>query len=340
MNITFRTQLLGNISDFCTETALPFATPEVVVELVVRLARYQEEGVRMTPQVYLTDNIDALISMLPEGEKLPLSSTTSDIGGVEEVLKISAPLAIGDWRVFVQPSENGMDFGVFRGSANPISVGVDEVVLTEQQEAIVVKAHRVADECVQIRSSTGIHHHVYFNHRREDSPPPLQHLEDLVDSMVRSVDDAEKEPVQSLLARTLTSALLKAHGCTLAVTNMRKPPKVLSGDAVLLGEPIDFPFLIRELKKDERAGTMRYALERQAELVEGMICSDGITLFDEHGRLLGYRCFVRLPRTGKVTGGARRRAFATLRSHVGHGISAAFMQSQDGWTDFEDGANE
>ena len=294
----------------------------------------------MTPQVYLTDNIDALINMLPEGEKVPLSSTTSDINGVEEILKISAPLAIGDWRVFVQPSQGGMDFGVFRGSANPISVGVDEVVLSEQQEAIVVKAHRVAEECVQIRSSKGLHHHIYFNHRREEGPPPMQHIEDLVESMVRGVDDAEKEPVQSLLARTLTSSLLKAHGCMLAVTSMRKPPKVLSGDAVLLDEPIDFPLLIRELKKDGRTGTMRYVVERKAELVEGMISSDGITLFDEHGRLLGYRCFIHVPRAGRVTGGARRRAFVTLRSHVGRGISAAFMQSQDGWTDFEDGANE
>ena len=133
---------------------------------------------KMTPQVYLTDNIDALINMLPEGEKLLLSSTTADVGGVEEILKVSAPLAIGDWGVFVQPLEGRMGFGVFRGSANPIAVGVDEVVLKEQQEAIVIKAHRVAEECVQLRSSTGLHHHVYFNHRREESPPPLQHMED------------------------------------------------------------------------------------------------------------------------------------------------------------------
>ena len=38
-----------------------------------------------------------------------------------------------------------------------------------------------------------------------------------------------------------------------------------------------------------------------------------------------------------VIGGARRRAFAALRAKIGKGLSAAFMQSQDGWTEFQGG---
>ena len=339
MNITFRTQLLGGITDFCTETALSGATPEVLVDLVVRLVRYQEEGVKMNPQVYLTDNIDLLISMLPEGEKRPLSVTTADPDGIEEMLKICAPLATGEWRIFGQPSQEGMAFGVFRGSGNPISVGVDDVVLTEQDDVIVVKAHQVAEECVQISSSKGISHHIFFNHRREQSPPPLQHIDDLVQSMLRRLPASEKEAVLGFLTRKLIAALSKSHGCILAVTNMRRAPKVLSHDAVLLEDPIDFPGIVRQMKKEGPGGMMPQVIERNAELLEGMICSDGITLFDERGRVLGYRCFVRVPQARRVIGGARRRAFATLQSCVGRGISAAFMQSQDGWTDFEGKTN-
>lgn len=138
MNITFRTQLLGNISGFCEECALDLASSEVLVDLIVRLSRYREEGTELTPHVYLTDNVDLLIKMLPEGEKISISSSFPNASGVGEMLKICAPLATDDWRVFGQQSEDVMEFGLFRGSSNPLSIGIDEILLLEQEEAIVM----------------------------------------------------------------------------------------------------------------------------------------------------------------------------------------------------------
>ena len=337
MNITFRTQLLRSVTDFCTTTGLAMATPEVMVDLIVRLARYQEEGVNLSPQVYLTDNIDLLINMLPEGEKLTLSITTADLHGIDEMLKTCAPLAVGEWRIFGHQCGQDMNFGVFRGSSNPISVGVDEIILTDEDKgAAVIKAHQVVKECVQISSSKGLHHHVFFNHRKEESPPPLHQIENLVRSITKHVDDNERETVQSFLTRVLMTALLNSHGCILAVTNMQTLPEVLLNDAVILDEPIDFPSMTRDLKNSERADRSPYSFERKAELLEGMLRSDGITLFDQRGRLLGFRCFVRISGESGVVGGARRRAFESLKQRLGEDLFAAFMQSQDGWTEFEE----
>ena len=336
MNITFRTQLLGGVTDFCTESGLSMATPEVLVDLIVRLVRYREEGVILSPEVYLTDNIDLLISMLPEGEKLSLSSANTNISGIEEMLKICAPLATGEWKIFGHQRKGGFNFGVFRGSSSPISVSVDDIVLGEQGGANVIKAHQVADACVHIRNSNGSYHNIFFNNRKQDSPAPLFYVEKLIRSIVRRVDENDKEAVRNLLTKILTVALLKSHGCILAVTNMRRLPKILAGDAVRLADPIDFPSLVGQLKRQRNAGSMSYILERKAELLEGMICSDGITLFDECGRVLAYRCFVRLSRTIGVIGGSRRRAFVTLKGHIGRGFSSVFIQSQDGWSDFEE----
>ena len=252
------------------------------------------------------------------------------------MLKICAPLATGEWKIFGHQQQNSIHFGVFRGSSNPISVGIDDIVLDEQGGANVIKAHQVADACVHIRSSSGSYHHIFFDNRKQDSPTPLLYVEKLVQSIVKCVDENEKEAVQSFLTKVFVATFLKSHGCILAVTNMMKPPKILSGDAVCLSEPIDFPALVRQLRSEKNVGPMSYALERRAELLEGMISSDGITLFDEHGRLLAYRCFVRVSRTSGVIGGSRRRAFATLQGHMGRGLSAVFMKSQDGWTDFEE----
>ena len=144
-NITLRTHLIGSVTDFCRDSNLAFVTPEVLVDLIVRLSRYQEEGVRLSPQVYLTDNVDSLISMLPDGEKLQLATTTATIDGMKEMLKVCAPIATGDWRVFGHKSVSVisvMNFGVFRGSGSPVAVGVDDVLLTEPTAASVVKVHQ------------------------------------------------------------------------------------------------------------------------------------------------------------------------------------------------------
>ena len=191
-NITFRTQLLGGVTDFCNESRLPLVTPYFLVELLARLVGYQEESVKLNPQVYLTDDIDLLTGMLPGGDLIDLATTTPDEIGVEKMLKLCAPLAVGDWRVFAQQSGKGVRFGLFRGSSSPISVNVDGIMLTDQKKTAVVKAHQVARDCVEILSSQGLHHHVFFNHSKEDTPPPFQHTENLVNAITRRVELTEK----------------------------------------------------------------------------------------------------------------------------------------------------
>ena len=340
MNITFRTQLLGTITDFCQECGLEMATPEILVDLIARLSNYREEGSVLAPQVYLTDNIDLLVKMLPDGEKITISATTPNTRGVGEILKICAPLATEEWRIFIQRIEDEMKFGLYRGSSNPLSTAVDEILLSKQEEAMVIKVHNIADQCVELRSSKRHIHYIYFNHRKHDSPPPFQHIEDFVNYAVRRINGRDREPIFGLIKNILTNALLESHGCILAVTNMKQVPYVLSRDAILLEDPIDFPSMLNQLKQSKGSSLSLQFIEKRKDLLKGMIASDGITLFDENGRVLAYRCFVSPSDGTTVIGGARRRAFETLRKHLGRGLSAVFIQSQDGWTAFEDVEHE
>lgn len=43
--------------------------------------------------------------------------------------------------------------------------------------------------------------------------------------------------------------------------------------------------------------------------------------------------------TFSINGGARKRAFGSLSSKVGTELSAVFIQSQDGWTEYK-GSND
>ena len=76
-------------------------------------------------------------------------------------------------------------------------------------------------------------------------------------------------------------------------------------------------------------------LQAAAELVTGFIASDGITIFNSAGHILGYRAFIH-SNTDVVSnsGGARTRAFNAMQELVGNDLVAAFFRSQDGRTEF------
>ncbi|MEB4602847.1 hypothetical protein [Raoultella ornithinolytica] len=337
-NITFRTQLIGGVTEFCQESNLPFLSNAIhLVELIVRLAHYREEGVSLFPKVYLTNDKNTLMAMLPGGEILKIGGGAPDINGIENALKKCAPLATNGWMVYIEASTSHLEYGLFKGPGNPISVVVDDVLMTESAGLFVVKTSQVADDCVEIQSNSGGRHFIFLNHRKENSPPPLQYISQLIESITKEVPEEVKEPTLSFLSRLFINALRESHGCIIAVTNMKRPPKYLSSDGVILENPIDFADLVINFKKERIEASH---LESKGHLLKGMLNSDGIILFDNKGRLLGYNCFIKLTQSTKVIGGARKRAYSGIKSKVGRGLAAVFMQSQDGWTDFKGINNE
>lgn len=337
INITFRTQLIGGVTEFCSDCGLPLFTKALnLVELIVALARYKEEGVRLNPQVYVSSDIRALTAMLPDGERLRVGTSTPDAKGIKEALKKTAPLATDGWCVYLEDKDQ-LEYGVFRGSGNPLAVAMDEVLLVSVAPLTVVKVFSIADECVEIRASNGSYHHVFLDHRKDDTPPPLKYLDSLVDAITKKCSADSREALGSFLKKVLFTAMRESHGCIVAVTNMRQPPAFISGDGTILESPIDFGDLVNQLRKNVVEPT---TLTNKASLLKGMLNSDGIILFDDRGRLLGYNCFVKVKQDAGVIGGARRRAFAALQAKIGKGLSAAFMQSQDGWTEFQGAIND
>jgi hypothetical protein len=335
-NITFRTQLLGSLYEFCNKAALPILNDALnMTELVVLLARYKEEGVKLCPQVYLTNNIDRICSLLPDGEKLRIGVALASVDGIKETLKKCAPLAANGWHIYVENTGEEIRYGVFRPSLNPVSVLMDDVIMTPDDELNVVKAFPIADECVEIAANNGLRHYIFLDHRKEDAPPPLVYLDQLIAYIVQDVIDTLREPVSGFLKRQLYESLRHAHGCLIAVTHLQKPPKFLSTDGVILEHPIDFPRLVEDLLSGKISTEFLWS---KGSLVTGMLNSDGILLFDTRGRLLGYNCFVKLNSKSTTGGGARKRAFAAMEAKLHSGLTAAFIQSQDGWSELFGGA--
>jgi hypothetical protein len=337
-NITFRTHLVGGVDEFCTNSNLPLLNKNLhLVELVVLLARYQEEGVSLCPEVYITNNIDEVCMMLPESELVKIGKTNPNPDGIKQILKKCAPLAFDGWLIYIQDNTNTVEYGVFKGSSNPISVMVDDILMDKNIDFAIVKACQIAHDCVEIRCNNGSYHYIFLNHRKEDSPPPLQYLDKLVSAITENSSVDEQEPTFGLLKKLLFEALRQSHGCIIAVTHLSNAPSFLSEDGIILEQAIDFPNMVKALKKFEIPPSQ---LESKGKLLNGMLNSDGIIIFNNSGKLLGYNCFVKITQNENIIGGARKRAFSALKEKIGNELTAVFIQSQDGWSDFKGNSND
>ena len=105
-------------------------------------------------------------------------------------------------------------------------------------------------------------------------------------------------------------------------------------DGVFFDDPINYEELVDLTSKNEIDAS---DLISKGSILQGMLNSDGIVLFDTKARILGYNCFINLngQNGASINGGARKRAFIALSEKVGDEFSAVFIQSQDGWSEYK-----
>jgi hypothetical protein len=333
-----REYLQGNLTDFAEGCGMPeLVTASTLTSLVVALADLREEGTVLIPEVYLCDDLDATLKLLPVKETIAIGKQVQAPQAIAEALKKCAPLANAGWCIYIARSTDHYSFGLFRGSLNPISISVDQTLLSEPRQTLpLVMLTRTATGCVELRNHKGEIYSMLLNDKPASSPPPQAYTKELVALICKDVDDETREAFRTYLEKTIRTALNSCHGTIIAVVKGRNVPRFLS-DGVVLQAPVDVASAVKEILETNSDDGAQHKLTAISTLVRGMISSDGITIFNKVGCLIGYNCFIASPNkvAGKVViGGARTRAYEALKAKVGKQIEGVFMQSQDGWTKF------
>jgi hypothetical protein len=147
-----------------------------------------------------------------------------------------------------------------------------------------------------------------------------------------SSSTARSKSFSGYMGRLLTTAIRGSHGTLIAVISgdAETLPAALQ-DAIALSPPLDLHE--RHMLHFEEGTTAASVsrLQVASELVSGFIRSDGITVFNSRGKVLGYRAFIHADTPAQPSvGGARSRAFEAMTSLVGTQLKAAFFRSEDG----------
>lgn len=345
-SVSFRSHLVSNTLDLIQNVGWHCArTSQLIAGIVSQLAIYTEEGVSMTPSVFICNSITQLVQLAGVGEYIPLSPEVPIETAGPKLLKAAAPLCLGNWRIYIERAPNGetCKYGVFCGTSDPSSLTIDEVVLDEYTEAFpVIRISQSAINKVEVRTNAGDGIEFRFN---DDTDVAEIKIHEHIQQLSAAVS-AGSGPLSGLFSgyidRVLSTAIKDCHGTLIAVVPseiMDLPEKL--ADSVVLKPPLHlYDRFKRHIDEGKTAASVS-RLQAASELVSGFVSSDGITIFNGAGYVLGYRAFVHSETGGKpAAGGARSRAFEAMKALVGTDLTAAFFRSQDGRTDYVQAAME
>jgi hypothetical protein len=339
-SVSFRSSLLANTLDLTQNVGWQCArTSRLIAGIVSQLAVYTEEGVAMTPSVFICSSVARLVQLAGVGEFIPLSDDVPLESAGPKLLKAAAPLCSGHWRIYIERSASGefCKYGVFCGSSDPTSLTIDEVVLDEfEEEFPVIRITQSATNKVEVRTSVGDGIEFRFNNDNDVAELKAHEHIKLLSLAISRNSGLLHERFVGYVDRILSAAIKNCHGTLIAVVpaNDAEFPVTLA-DIVRLNPPFHLYSRYQAHIDEGMTAASVSRLQAASELVSGFIGSDGITVFNDAGYVLGYRAFIHSDNGGKpMAGGARSRAYESMKSLVGTDLTAAFFRSQDGRTEF------
>ncbi len=328
--ITVRDQLLGSVHNFLDAGGSRWVElAKILTGLAVALPGYREEEVPLYPVVFLCDNLN---SMIGSDQRVLIGEGPVTVETATMALGKCAPLAQGGWSIFIEHQTNTIRYGLFRPSTLSFSVSPEDVLAIADLEAThVVIARSLSASCVEIMRDFGESLQLHLSAGEPETVTVPSAIQDLALSAVRDAPSEWQEKTCKFLIRSLTRAIQQAHGTLIAVQESTLKSKEYNG--IWLEEPIDLVKEVTEVEQAlDRLGISR--LQGTDYLIQGMIRSDGITLFSSDGKILGYNLFVQLQEKDQTSrGGARSRAFQALAAKVGKSLRIAVKISQDGKTE-------
>lgn len=337
---TFRDLLVGTLTEFLKQECMTCPeTMDGLVHLVVALARYREEGVPLYPRLVICDEPGALSGLLQGRETIELGLSSRNSETMRDALKKCALLAKDQWVAYILREKRLFRYGVFRQASAPTAVSLRDTIYhaystSDAETGGLLLISQVAENIVELVGARGSPLTIHLSAAPDDQVSPHDTVDRLVLGIVSRVRSKTRDPCASFLRNLFVDALRQGHGALVAVVNKDREPKVLGADCVRLAQPLDIASAVDEYVGNPTDQTLS-RLRDYASLVEGMLCSDGITVFHSDARVTAFRAFIKAKESASksslVSGGARHRAFRELCRLVDEKqIGAAFIRSMDG----------
>jgi hypothetical protein len=343
VSLTFRDQVTGKINDLLIDEDKACAdTQNLIAYLAGSLFDYRDEGTEFLPSILVCDSIQRALQSFPGAVTHQIGAAELDPASGRKVLKDCAPLSNKNWFVFIERAANKIRYGVFTYFRLPTAISLHEGIAIGGVFAILIR--KISRSTVEVRGAKGSILSLIFSTIRESN----EDSGSIADFAANCFSAVPAEPAlkdfQIYFTRLLEGEVSSSHGTILACGQGLKLADVQGmSDAVDVHPVLDFYRVFSDYHSVSSAESI-LALQRCEELFRGFLRCDGIIVFDTLARITAYRLFyhpaVEAGAEGKkVIGGARRRAFESIKDLVGKDLISVLFRSQDGLTIYHGGSS-
>lgn len=345
MATSLRNTVSAEIGTFLFNNGLSLRNPsnnpifiEELVTIVNSLSDYYEEGTHLYPEVLLTNNMSDVSFFVGyefyTGELKPKA--------LSRAIKMCAPLCSDGWCIFIEVNDNGVRWGVVNGEQKITNLSLlDQLRLSSDENHIFILLHNVGSKTVEfVPANNNTSYSVSLSLTNVEETQG-KYLNELCKTITERCPDSL---FCQFLQKIISSALQIGHGNLIAVLqvcdNSIKIPEIFSDGVVLHDVPIDLYGYYEEFRKSDNDLVVHELLKKVTKLVESMLNHDGICLFTNDGRLIGYHLIVdnKVIAEDGLVGGARTKAYKKMVSE--ESIYAVLMKTQEGVIQFNKQSDE
>ncbi len=320
--------------------SLPENLISVFINSFYKFCSYEEEGRKIKPRIYITNNIDLLNKNILNCFKLQLF-TDEDEQFFHSRLKSILSFCLNDWTAYIEVRDNKINYGICKVfnsiKEKPLSQLVFESSeLLNNEKFNLIYLDTLSSYAIGLRGIKGGNIIVNFSINDSNFLNRENVIKRFVNASFSKLKTTKNKlnEIKILYENILKRAINNIHGAICVVIDKDyKDVKNFFADGIWLNEPIEFSKTFLMTKSYSEA-----KLNDIAELFISMLNYDGITIVDNAGRIRAYNVFIKSDKYNKknIIGGARKRAaYAVINCGIKK-VVGVYFHSQDGEIFYEE----
>lgn len=311
-----------------------------VIQNFYKFCSYEEEGQKIKPRIFFTNNIDLVNKNIPNCFKLQLFSD-DDEKMFNSRLKSLLAFCINDWTTYIEYRDGRFNYGICK-VFNSIKektlsqlIFESEVLATSTDKFNLIFLDTLSSYAIGLRGVRGSNIIVNFSINDSNFLNRENVIKRFVNASFSKLKTTKNKlsEIKILYENILKKAINDIHGAICVVIDKDYKDKGYFSDGIWLDEPIEFSKTFLQTKSYSEA-----RLTNIAELFISMLNYDGITIVDNAGRIRAYNVFIKAEKYSKknIVGGARKRAaYGIINSKIRR-IVGVYFHSQDGEIFYEE----
>lgn len=301
------------------------------------ISAYEEEGVKIRPQIIFTNNIDALLKPVSDAYKLEMSHDVGEIW-LTRRFKSLFPFCKKGWTVYVEVKEDKVTYGICKSLSGVKELGLVPQIFTNPNEPYKDKTDKIfaffigntSTFTTNMYTLKGEAININYSLDEKEVFDWQKEIDDFAEASFSKVKTTQKKlkELKTIYRNILTNSFVSLHGALCVIVDKEYKDNGFLADGIWLENPIALSkmFMVQTSKNPESK------LNGFTEILTGMLELDGITVVDNAGRIRAYNVFVEnnFETTKNVYGGARKRAAYTIINSRRKKIIGVYFQSHDG----------